>query len=266
MLSVFRHNDATSSTTDRAATISRYKHLRSVGRDLSNKLVERLSMDVINEGARKLGILQGGTLVFDSEDESCVLMDYCIYNVRRRGRNAVEQYLMDSAPDPDSDEMVCLRAMQKAIYSLFIVESVERGLGMTARDLWSNETMLIVDMGLGSTAKEGVLFASRLLFHDGFSMTGGAVLPIGVPPASERDTIMKLPHASDADNLLDPAPLIRECLGRGFSSHVQYQEPSGHLITGRRGSLGSEYGKVGRNARCPCGSGKKFKHCCMKRS
>jgi len=22
--------------------------------------------------------------------------------------------------------------------------------------------------------------------------------------------------------------------------------------------------KVGRNARCPCGSGKKFKYCCMK--
>ena len=38
--------------------------------------------------------------------------------------------------------MTCLRAMQHATYSLFIVESVERGFGVTVRDLRSNETYL----------------------------------------------------------------------------------------------------------------------------
>ena len=170
----FRHNDVSTDIADRAAIISRYKHLRTVGRTLNHKLVQRLSKDVLHEGGRKLGILQRGTLVFNSEDETSVLMDYCIYDVYRNGRNAVEQYLVDSAPAPESDEMVCLRAMQKAVYSLFVVESVMRGFGVTVRDLLSNETIVIVDMGFGSTAQPGAGFRFPLAFsrrfcHDGRS-------------------------------------------------------------------------------------------------
>jgi len=163
---VFRGNDATTNVAGRAEMVSRYKHLRAVGRNLNHKLVKRLSKDVLDEGAWKLGILQGGVFVFDSEDETAVLMDYCIYDVRRQGRNAVEQYLFDSPPDPDSDEMVCLHAMQHAVYSLFVVESLERGFGVTVTNLVSNKTILVVDMGFSSTGKPGVIFASRLLFHD----------------------------------------------------------------------------------------------------
>ena len=43
---------------DRIEVISRYKHLRTVGRTLNQKLVERLSKDVLHEGGKKLGILQ----------------------------------------------------------------------------------------------------------------------------------------------------------------------------------------------------------------
>jgi hypothetical protein len=144
--SLFRGNDANNGVEERAAMISRYQQLRAVGRTLNNKLVQRLSNDVLHEGGKKLGIVKNGTFVFDSEDETSVLMDFCIYDVHRKGRNCVEQYLADSPPDADSDEMVCLRAMQRATYSLFIVESVERGLGVTVRDLRSNKTILVVEM------------------------------------------------------------------------------------------------------------------------
>ena len=72
--------------------------------------------------------------------------------------------------------------MQQAVYSLFIVESVAPGFGVTVRDLFSDGTILIADMGFGSTAQPGLIVASRLLFHEGFAMTGGAALPVGVPP------------------------------------------------------------------------------------
>ncbi len=29
---------------------------------------------------------------------------------------------------------------------------------------------------------------------------------------------------------------------------------------------GKEWAQIGKNTRCPCGSGKKFKRCCMKRN
>ena len=151
----FRRNDASTNIADRAGIVSRYKHLRAVGQKLNHKLVQRLSKDVLYEGGKKLGILQRSTLVFNSEDESSVLMDYCIYDVYRNGRNAVEQYLIDSPPAPESDEMVCLRAMQKC--GLFAVYC---GIGNAwircdrSRPL-SNKSIVIVDMGFGSTAKPG---------------------------------------------------------------------------------------------------------------
>ena len=265
----FQRNEAGTNIADRAGIISRYKHLRAVGRNLNHKLVKRLSKEVLHEGGEKLGILRRGALVFNSEDESSVLMDYCLHDVRRKGCNAVEQYLIDSALDPESDEMVCLRAMQHALYSLFVVESVIRGFGVTVRDLLSNETILIVDMGFGSTAQPGLVFASRLLFHEGFAMTGGAALPISVLPEDQREAMtQKLSQAvvPKDDGYFDPAPIIRSCLNQGCSSHVQYQEPTGRLVGRQRASESIPSAKTSRNAPCPCGSGKKFKNCCMKRS
>jgi hypothetical protein len=265
---LFRRNDAGADIPNRDEIVSRYKHFRAVGRKLNHKMVERLSKDVLHEGGRKLGILQKGVLVFDSEDESAVLMDYCLYDMRRNGRNAIEQYLLDSPPDPESDEMVCLRSMQHAIYSLFMVESVTPGFGATVRDLLSDGTILIADMGFGSTAQPGLIFASRLLFHEGFAMTGGAALPVGVPPEDQRKAIiekMAEAVAPDEDGYFDPAPLIRACLSRGCSAHVQYQDPTGRQVQRQRASERTGSSKLGRNAPCPCGSGKKFKNCCMRK-
>lgn len=263
-----RRNDAGANIPNRDELIARYKHLRAVGRKLNHKMVERLSKDVLHEGAGKIGVLHKGILVFDSEDESAVLMDYCLYDVRRNGRNAVEQYLVDSPPDPESDEMVCLRAMQRAVYSLFVVESVIPGFGITVRDLLSNDTILIADIGLGSSAQPGLVFASRLLFHEGFAMTGGAGLPVGLPPEDRHQKITEMlvkATAPDENGHFDPAPLIRACLRRGSSSHVQYEEPTGR--PGGRQPVVERLGpaKVGRNAPCPCGSGKKFKNCCLRK-
>jgi hypothetical protein len=156
--------------------------------------------------------------------------------------------------------------MQRAVYSLFVVESVIRGFGVTVRDILSNKSVVIVDMGFGSTAEPGLIFASRLLFHEGFTMTGGAALPIGVPPEDQRQPVTQMltkAVAPDDDGHFDPAPLIRACLKHGCSSHVQYQEPTGRLV-GRQQTSGSAR-SIGRNDPCPCGSGKKFKICCLRK-
>ncbi len=265
----FRRDDTTPDMSDHAAIVSRYKRLRATGSRISNKLVERLTKDAIDEGGRKLGILQRGILVFNSEDETAVLMDYCIYDVRRGGRNAIEQHLIDSPPEPESDEMVCLQAMQHATYSMLLVESVVRGVGVMACDILSHKTFLVVDMGLSKTGVPGALIASRLLHHEGFAMTSGAAIPITVLPKAERESLAdKLARTVvlDPDGYFDPAPIIRKCLQSGCTSQIQYEDPTGGLI-GRvhSGEIGP-HRRFNRNSPCPCGSGKKYKQCCMKRS
>src|SRR5262249_51022275 len=98
--------------TQHAELLARYQHLRQVGLQLNNRLVQTLSRNVLDEGGQRLGILQKNVLTLDSEDEVAVLMDYCIHDVRPQGANAIERYLAESPPPPDSDEMLLLQALQ----------------------------------------------------------------------------------------------------------------------------------------------------------
>jgi hypothetical protein len=66
-----------------------YKQFRQAGVGLNHKLVATLGGDTMKEGGRRLGILRNDILVFDSEDQTSVLMDYCIYNLYKDGMNAV---------------------------------------------------------------------------------------------------------------------------------------------------------------------------------
>src|SRR2546430_1468977 len=84
---------------DVETAFKRYQKLRDVGVALGRKLTERLTKQDIEEGAARLGMLHGKTIVFPTEDMTSVLMDYCIYHVVRDGRNALEDYLLDNPPE-----------------------------------------------------------------------------------------------------------------------------------------------------------------------
>jgi len=124
-------------TTVSKDIVTRYQRFRPIRLRLNNELVRRLSRDVLDEGAKRIGILRGGTFVFENEDQTSVLMDYCIYDVYRKDHNAVEQYLCDCPPDPDSDEMACLHAMRHATYALITVLRIEPGVGCHIRNLFT---------------------------------------------------------------------------------------------------------------------------------
>ncbi len=268
-----------SQPTDTAEIVALYQRLRPLRLRLNNELVGRLSRNALEEGGKKLGILRRGTFVFDNEDESSVLMDYCIYDVYRSGRNAIDQYLQDHSPDPDSDEMACLQAMRHAKYALVIVTRIEPGVGCHIKNLFTDETRLLVDMGFSETARPGVLLATRLLDFGAFVTTTGAALPLGVLSSDESAAWQRKLSMGVDDGREDPAPLIRGFLERGASSHVRYEgstpsqwcddakdsRPAGISAQQRRAIAKRGSTKPAGNRRCRCGSGKMFKNCCGKR-
>ena len=256
--------------------VARYRRLRGVCKDLNNAMVHRFAKDALHEGGRKLGMMQGNTLVFGNEDDMSVLMDYCLYHVRRNGRNAVEQYCCDHPPLAGTDEAACLRAMQNAIYSLFRVDAVEPGVGLAVTDVATDEQYLLVDIGLSQTAKPGVVFFSRLLLFEDFAATGGAAIPLGWLSSDKLPAFCdEWKHVSDARAVdYDPAPLIRDCLRHGLTDHTRYLDPPSSPVRQpqmarvprkQRAALLKLSGKSDPTRRCPCGSGKMFKNCCMKK-
>ncbi|MEA2741836.1 MAG: uncharacterized protein QOG25_207 [Acetobacteraceae bacterium] len=89
---------------------------------------------------------------------------------------------------------------------------------------------------------------------------GGAMLPI-----------MLLAHEHDPDPALRPNPVapekreeVLEMMIAGLTRIYRYFEPDRRSLqqAPRHMPFRREGPKIGRNEQCPCGSGRKYKHCC----
>lgn len=257
--------------------VAEYQRLRRIRLRLNSELASRLSPDVVNEGAKKIDIFQRGKIVLDCEDQVAVLMDYCIYDVYRRGRNAIEQYLCESPPDPNSGELACLNTMQNATFTLLVVCDVEAGVGCYVQNLFTEDIRLLIDIGFSRTAKRGLVLLTRILDFDDYITTSGASLPISVLDADELKKWQQRLCAGRQVDRYDPAPLIRRAIRGGASEKVQYSgtdredrfdarnsapPPRTHLSQQKRTVVKT---MTAANRRCRCGSGKMYKNCCGKR-
>ncbi len=254
---------------EHANLLPRYKHLRQVGLQLNNQLVETLSREDLHEGARKLDILRGNTIVLDSEDQSSVLMDFCLHDVRRDGMNAIERYLAESPPPAQSEEMLLLEAKQRSWYSLFEVIGVERGVGVEFRDLLGGQPLFVLDVGLSRSGVRGAVLASRMMVADQITMTTGAGLPASGFSRGDWEQFVHMIAAKLKGANLSPLPplvasdltalIVSKCLKQGSAQYVRYVEPKGRIMNP---PTAAQRVRIGRNDPCPCGSGRKFKHCC----
>jgi hypothetical protein len=262
--------------TNLAEVLPVYQRFRQIGLRLNHAFTRSLSKEEIETAGQRLGMLHNGTLVFESEDETSVLMDYGIYNVETAGRNAVQKYLVESPPPPGSDEMVLLKAQLKAYYSLFQVIDLEPGVGVAVQDVLRGDTGFMADIGLSGTARKGSVFATRVIpFEEhGFMMSGGAGLP--VVPALLIKIKNELSRAFGPgtdfarltrDQEADLASLvIRVCLQTGMSSRIAYGMAAEQSSPRKERSVDPrEVRRANPNDTCPCGSGKKFKSCCGRR-
>jgi hypothetical protein len=257
-----------------AHLVPTYLRLRQIGMKLSHRLVETLGKDAFDKAGRSLGILHNGKLVLGSEDELAVVMDYCIYDVYRGGRNAVQRMLADSPPS-DPDELALLKAQTRAYYSIFQVVGLERGAGVTVKDMLRKDTIFVMDGGFSQTAKIGFGLASRVIPLDGFFMTGGAALPVDKRAVHRIDDDLQrwidsgkdLAHLTAAENAELTAQIIRGCLEVGMGEHIVYGTAGEASSAGRVSPARLPFPRVraNRNDPCPCGSGRKYKSCCGKR-
>jgi len=256
--------------------ITRYQQLRAVCRELNKRMMERLTKDILHEGGRKLGLLRDNVFVFNDEVETAVLSDYCLYYVRRRGCNVVEQYYRDNPPAPGTDERVCLHAMRNTIHSLFRVDEVEPDVALAVTDLATDDHFLLVDIGFSESAEPGLILLTGLLQFDDFAATRGAPLVMGMLRSKEAEEFCAKwkEVSSSRDPDYDPGPLIRELLQGQETGRIRYRQelgasvPEPHTVgTSRKQRMAmlKDARKPDASRRCPCGSGKMFKNCCQKK-
>ncbi|MBN1337363.1 MAG: hypothetical protein JXB39_15505 [Deltaproteobacteria bacterium] len=139
-----------------------YRRLHEARRRLNDRLMNRLDRRQVEVAARTLGFWHEGILVFDSEEDSAVLVDFAIHATGEGGRNAPRGLLDDGALGLDDDERRLLAGMVHARFGLYRVDEVLPGFGVRVRNLFSKQSYDLADMGLSETARPDVAFLGRL--------------------------------------------------------------------------------------------------------
>lgn len=206
-------------TDDRdSELVDRYKRCRETGRNLNTTLAKQLPKAAVPECGKKLGLFKAGTLILNNDDEIAILYDYCLYHYRRAGKNMIERYLEQSPPPPASDEMLILQAMLKSHYSVFRVEEIKPHQGAILRDLLTDGTLNLMDIGLSETGMPGIILAGRILPFADFHMSSGTLIP--VPDVAFEDKIAPIIRKFMRDKTPDSGPLFSPAQDASFTAQL----------------------------------------------
>jgi hypothetical protein len=156
-------------------SLDRYQAYRQAARELNHQIMDALvERAVLMRAARALDIARGDTFVFESEAEMNVLMDYALYEYRRRGQALVQVYReQTTALSPLQREL--LDGMCQSYTSLFRITAVQatESTIVLAERLQQREDVPLIDIMFSRTAAPGMLLFTRVVPLAGMNMTAG---------------------------------------------------------------------------------------------
>jgi SEC-C motif len=168
--------------------LKKYKHLRRIGMDLMSAITKSLPKELILQAARDLRLLdKKGVIVCETEDEMSFIMDRAIHDIPWPEQRFIEIYHQREAAKLSLDQQENLNAHIQPVFSLYEVSKASRGRGVWLVDLFRSQEFFLMDTGLGTTAEEGWLLASRIIHLNGINFTSGVSTPFG-PEHKKRFT------------------------------------------------------------------------------
>ncbi len=171
--------------------IEEYKIYRKVCRDLNHKMMRAcLDREVVLKSGKLLGIVQGDVMVFDSEDETSVLMDFALHEYKAEDKNAIEIYINKIGGKDDTEKEI-LNALLSSYTSLFKAIFISKSDNILfLNDLLNKKSNLkLIDIAFSRTAVPGLLLFIRLVpFKDVFMTSGISFI---FPPYLEKFLLRK---------------------------------------------------------------------------
>ena len=255
-----------------SSDVERYKRLRRLARDLNHRILKTIPREAMHEIGDAIGILHNGVLVFGTEAEPSIHMDCCLFDWIRNGKNIVEEYVENHPPVPGTDEDELLQAYLQAKYRIIVPRSRAKGAGVHCLDLFSSEEFFLMDIGI-SESPLNIAYATRTIPLGQYWITGGAALPTGQEGITSAVDLLRkkrlLVDGKFSGSHLATLVLVRTLLANGASQHTTYgpfdaapRQSHGDLEWTTAPGPEPFSSNPGRNSRCPCGSGKRYKKCC----
>ncbi|MFN0137484.1 MAG: hypothetical protein ACKVS9_15375 [Phycisphaerae bacterium] len=213
--------------------IDRYRRIRLRVSELQSVIARTLGRDGFKSSAKALGMVTHKTIVFDSEAEMTLLMDYAIYNHRAHdGLTPVRRYFRHHPAAPQHEDHAVAQAMLNATHRIVRIDRCVPDAGVDVTDVLTRGSFHLTDLSMSHHAAEGGVLGVRTLYFDDMAMTTGA----GVPLLPE--TIDELLHiaetivhrsADPSRHKEDPAEfstaVLKAAIRTGATAWIGYQEP-----------------------------------------
>ena len=156
--------------------VEKYKKYRKIGMKFNHRIMDKcLDRETLKKSAKLLGIIQKGIFVFDSDDETSVLMDFALNDYRFVNKTVVERYREKFGWKNDIEKDI-LDALSVSYTSLFKVTSISRAENtLVLNDLLNKkDNIKLIDISFSNTITHGgLLVFTRLLPFKDFNMTSG---------------------------------------------------------------------------------------------
>jgi hypothetical protein len=106
--------------------------------------------------------------------------DGLLHSQSVRKKSCIDVYIEQSSLEQVSYEMLMLKALRESFFSIFQVNRTAKGYRCHPEDILRQQHIVLMDVGLSTSAVTGVLIASRLIKMpaSNYCMTTGAPLRI----------------------------------------------------------------------------------------
>jgi hypothetical protein len=241
--------------------VNRYQHLRAQMRILNRKMIKTIPKQAYDDIGDAIGIRRNGVIVLETEDESCVLTDACLFDWLDDGKNVVEHYWEKQAAGLEAEDGYLLKACLGDEYRILTIESFVPGAGVYCRDLLKQgflrrpEKLFLMDVGISqSPDMKYMALATRTICFGEYWITTGAALPITAAEVMEDVQLLTVqPQFADLPGSL---LIVRACLAAGASEQIRYDNPPKSKERVHKGST------IDPTDLCRCRSGLMYKYCC----
>jgi hypothetical protein len=207
---------------DREEILHRYRELRLQSIEIHTQAAKHLSQNALFEAGRALGVLQGKTFIFDSEEEMTLLSDYAIHALRKGTTRAIDRCrrTMKGPAAP------LLEAMRHSRFSLWEVERRHDVAGLILEDVVRGDEVWLIDESFEESGTPGMVVAARLCRPDDFWMSLGAVVTMD-ELVIERMVYPKRLAVTPLDQALDDQRFVgmiyRAAIEQGVMDSVAYR-------------------------------------------
>ena len=215
----------------RDEVLERYRRLRVISIGHNKEMVAFLTKDAIVQQVRRLGLLEGKTIVLDSMDQLNLAADLAIYSAPADRSRAIDRYAHSRRWAPGSEEAIMLEVMREARFAIIKIERRHPSVGLIVKDLFCDIELWLVDEGLEKTAPPGMGFALRYFSPGPFDMSAGVGMPVG------RDTLERalnsapyLTRKSRAEAVQDrrfAEAVYRTAIKDGTMENIRFVDPLG---------------------------------------